>query len=119
MVSSPRLSSPTPSRPSSRLAPSSPDRRRRDYELRLAGIRAHNRWLADWCAVQADRRAGIGQIFLNDLDDAIADVRWCHEHGLRGGVLVQPVPDDMKHIKPLYAPDHDPLWACARSWAWS
>ena len=24
---------------------------------------------------------------------------------------MQPVPDDMKHIKPLYAPDHDPLWA--------
>jgi predicted TIM-barrel fold metal-dependent hydrolase len=82
-----------------------------DYELRLAGIRAHNRWLADWCAGQADRRSGIGQIFLNNLDDAIADVSWCHEHGLRGGVLVQPVPDDMKHIKPLYAPDHDPLWA--------
>jgi predicted TIM-barrel fold metal-dependent hydrolase len=81
-----------------------------DYELRLAGIRAHNRWLADWCAGQADRRSGIGQIFLNNLDDAVADVRWCHEHGLRG-VLVQPVPDDMKHIKPLYAPDHDPLWA--------
>ena len=87
--------------------PPAPD----DYELRLAGVRAHNRWLADWCAGQDDRRAGIGQIFLNDLDDAIADVRWCHEHGLRGGVLVQPVPDDMKHIRPLYAPDHDPLWA--------
>ncbi len=82
-----------------------------EYELRLAGIRAHNRWLADWCAGQADRRAGIGQIFLNDLNDAIADVRWCHEHGLRGGVLVGPVPDDLRHIKPLYAPDHDPLWA--------
>ena len=82
-----------------------------EYELRLAGIRAHNRWLADWCAGQADRRAGIGQIFLNDLDDAITDVRWCHEHGLRGGVLVGPVPDDMKHLKPLYAPDYDPLWA--------
>ena len=82
-----------------------------EYELRLAGIRAHNRWLADWCANHPERRAGIGQIFLNDVDDAIADVRWCHEHGLRGGVLVQPVPDDMKHIKPLYAPDHDPLWA--------
>lgn len=87
--------------------PPAPD----EYELRLAGIRAHNRWLADWCATHAPRRAGIGQIFLNDLDDAIADVRWCHAHGLRGGVLVPPVPDDMKHIKPLYAPDHDRLWA--------
>jgi predicted TIM-barrel fold metal-dependent hydrolase len=81
-----------------------------EYELRLAGIRAHNRWLADWCARYPDRRAGIGQIFLNDVDDAIDDVRWCREHGLRGGVLLQPAPDDMKHIKPLYAPDYDPLW---------
>ncbi len=87
--------------------PPTPD----DYDLRLAGIRAHNRWLADWCGEYPDRRAGIGQIFLNDLDDAIEDVRWCHEHGLRGGVLVPPVPDDMKHLAPLYAPDHDPLWA--------
>ena len=87
--------------------PPTPD----DYELRLVGIRAHNRWLADWCRENDDRRVGIGQIFLNDLDDAVTDVRWCHEHGLRGGVLVQPVPDDMKHIKPLYAPDYDPLWA--------
>ncbi len=87
--------------------PPTPD----DYELRLAGVRAHNRWLADWCSEYADRRAGIGQIFLNDLDDTIADVRWCHEHGLRGGILVHPIPDDMKHLKPLYAPDYDPLWA--------
>ena len=44
------------------------------YPARLAGIRAHNRWLADWCARFPNRRAGIGQIFLNDVDDAIADV---------------------------------------------
>jgi predicted TIM-barrel fold metal-dependent hydrolase len=82
-----------------------------EYELRLAGVRAHNRWLAEWCAQQPGRRAGIGQIFLNDIDDAVADARWCHEHGLAGGILVQPVPDDMKHIPPLYAEAHDPLWA--------
>jgi predicted TIM-barrel fold metal-dependent hydrolase len=81
-----------------------------DYDLRLAGIRAHNRWLADWCGAYGDRRAGIGQIFLNDVDDAIDDATWCHENGLRGGILIHPVPDDMKHLKPLYAPDYDPLW---------
>lgn len=59
-----------------------------DYELRLAGIRAHNRWLVDWCGRFPERRAGIGQIFLNDIDDAIADVKWIKDHGLRGGVLL-------------------------------
>jgi predicted TIM-barrel fold metal-dependent hydrolase len=87
--------------------PPTPD----EFELRLAGIRAHNRWLADWCGEHPDRRAGVAQIFLNDIDAALIDVRFAHEHGLRGGVLLPAVPDDAKHIKPLYAPDHDPLWA--------
>jgi predicted TIM-barrel fold metal-dependent hydrolase len=82
-----------------------------DFELRLAGIRAHNRWLADWCAEYPERRAGIGQIFLNDVDEAIADVRWIKEHNLRGGILVPSVPPDAKHIDPLYSQRYDPLWA--------
>ncbi len=82
-----------------------------EYPARLAGIRAHNRWLADFCGRYPTRRAGIGQIFLNDVDDAIADVRWCHEHGLRGGVLLSAIPPDCKYVKPLYDPCYDPLWA--------
>src|SRR5205823_4071250 len=53
-----------------------------EYEHRRAGIRAHNRWLADWCARFPERRAGIGQIFLNDVDDAIEDLTWIAENGL-------------------------------------
>ena len=59
-----------------------------EYEHRLAGIRAHNRWLVDLCDGYPERRAGIGQIFLNDVDDAIDDVHWIKEHGLRGGILL-------------------------------
>ena len=40
-----------------------------EYEHRLAGIRAHNRWLVDFCAKAPERRKGIGQIFINDIDD--------------------------------------------------
>ncbi|TMA33465.1 MAG: amidohydrolase, partial [Deltaproteobacteria bacterium] len=46
------------------------------YERWLAGTRAHNRWLADFCAEEPLRRAGIGLIHLNDVDDAIEDVKW-------------------------------------------
>jgi len=84
-----------------------------EYELRHAGLQAHNRWLADFVAEKPEARAGIGQIFLNDLDDAIADVTWCKEHGLRGGVLVAPPPPTCSWLKPLYDPYYDPLWrAC-------
>lgn len=82
------------------------------YELRLAGIRAHNRWLVDFCASFPERRAGIGQVFLNDIDDALEDVRFIKEHGLRGGMLLQPVPPDAQgYIRPLNHPDYDRLWA--------
>ena len=87
--------------------PPTPD----EYEHRLAGIRAHNRWMADFCARHPERRAGIGQIFLNDVDDAIEDVKWIKEHGLRGGVLISSVPPDVDYVKPLYDPVYDPLWA--------
>jgi predicted TIM-barrel fold metal-dependent hydrolase len=77
----------------------------------LAGARAHNRWLADWCAEAPERRAGIGLVHLNDLDEALADVRWIAEHGLRGGVLLPLPPDDAKHVAPLYSAGYDRLWA--------
>ena len=82
-----------------------------EYEHRLAGIRAHNRWLEDFCGQFPERRAGIGQIFVNDIDDAIEDVKWIKEHDLRGGVLLPPVPPDATWLKPLNHPDYDRLWA--------
>ena len=81
-----------------------------DYEHRRAGIQAHNRWLVDFCARKPAQRAGIGQIFLNDIDDAIADATWIKENGLRGGILLPNVAPDVKWVKPLYHPDYDRLW---------
>lgn len=82
-----------------------------NYERRRAGIQAHNRWLVDFCGRAPGRRAGIGQIFLNDVDDAIEDVKWIKEHELRGGILLPNIPPDVKWIKPLNHPDYDRLWA--------
>jgi predicted TIM-barrel fold metal-dependent hydrolase len=88
-----------------------PPVRPEEYEHALAGTRAHNRWLADFCAESPGRRAGIGLIHLNDLDDAIADVKWIAEHGLRGGVLL-PLPSPAEHwLEPLNHPKYDRLWA--------
>jgi len=82
-----------------------------DYPLRLQGIRAHNRWLKDFCAEFPERRAGIGLVYLNDIDDAMEDVEWIARNGLRGGILLPHVPDDCTHIEPLYSPAYERFWA--------
>ncbi len=87
--------------------PPTPD----EYELRHAGIQAHNRWMVDYVSQNPASRAGIGQIFLNDVDDAIADAKWCWENGLRGGILISSVPPTCDWIAPLYSQEYDPLWA--------
>jgi predicted TIM-barrel fold metal-dependent hydrolase len=85
-----------------------------DTEARWAGLQAHNRWLADFCAEVPGRRAGIAQIMLHDLDAAVAEVRWAKEHGLTGGVLLPGAPPG-SGLPPLFDPDYyEPLWAvCA------
>ena len=86
-----------------------------EYEHRRAGVHAHNRWLDDWCGEFPERRAGVGQIFLNDIDDAIEDITWIKEHGLRGGILLPNIAPDVKWVKPLYDPEYDRLWEVART----
>jgi predicted TIM-barrel fold metal-dependent hydrolase len=88
-------------------APPSPE----GYDRARAGTQAHNRWLAEFCAEEPSRRAGIGLIHLNDIDHAIEDVQWIAEHGLRGGVLL-PLPSPSEaHLRPLNHADYDRLWA--------
>jgi predicted TIM-barrel fold metal-dependent hydrolase len=89
------------------LAPSA-----NEFEYRLAGLRAHNRWMSAWCAEFPERRAGIGQILLNDVAEAVRDVEWIADHGLRGGVLLPGLPPGAG-LAPLHAPVYDPVWrAC-------
>lgn len=98
--------------PRSSLAAPPPETAR-DVELRWAGLRAHNRWLADFCALEPERRAGVGQVLLNDLDAAVAEVARIDEAGLRGGVLL-PSTAPGSGLPPFYAEHWRPLWAaCA------
>jgi predicted TIM-barrel fold metal-dependent hydrolase len=84
---------------------------REDYERRWAGLQAHNRWVRDhFVAAAPERRAGMAQILLNDVDDAVAEIHWAAENGLRGGILLPGVPPD-SHLPPLYANDvYEPIW---------
>jgi predicted TIM-barrel fold metal-dependent hydrolase len=86
-----------------------------NFRRRLAGIRAHNRWMVDWVSQAPNERAGVAQIFLNDLDEAVKDIEFAAENGLKGGILLPAVPDDAKQIEPLYSPVYDKLWAACQA----
>lgn len=95
--------------PSSSLAATPPETAS-ELELRCAGLRAHNRWLADFCSLSPERRAGVGQVMLQDLDDAVAEIKQIAKLGLRGGVLLPGIPPGAA-IPQLYAEHWEPLWA--------
>ncbi|WP_329452096.1 amidohydrolase [Streptomyces sp. NBC_01724] len=81
-----------------------------EYEQRWAGLRAHNRWLADFCADAPGRRAGVAQILLNDPAEAVHEVRRAKAAGLTGGILLPGTPPG-SGIPELYSQVYDPLWA--------
>ena len=83
-----------------------------DYERRWAGLQAHNRWMAEFCQQYRGRRGGIVQILLNDVDDAVAEVRWAKAQGcFEGGVLLPGVAPNHPDVKPLWHETYEPLWA--------
>ena len=79
-----------------------------EYERRWAGLQAHNRWLKDFCDEAPGRRFGVAQLFIDDVDDAINEIRWAKEAGLRQVLL----PSD-HHLKlhHLYYESLDPIWS--------
>ena len=86
---------------------------RAEYERRWAGLQAHNRWLVDFCAQAPGRRAGMTQILLNDIDDAVREIEWAKDSGLTGGILLPGVSPG-SDMPPLYSPVYEPIWAaCA------
>ena len=85
-----------------------------DMVRRWAGLRAHNRWLLDFVSEAPERRAGIAQIFLGNVEASVAEIEWAAENGLRGGILVPGAPPDSP-FEPLYSASYRPIWAAAEA----
>jgi predicted TIM-barrel fold metal-dependent hydrolase len=85
-----------------------------DLELRWAGLRAHNRWLADFCAAAPGRRAGIAQIMLHDIDAAVAEIEWAAGAAMGGGILLPGTPPG-SGLEPLYSPVYEPVWSACEA----
>lgn len=85
-----------------------------DFERRMAGIRAHNRWLVDFCNELPDQRRGMVQIFPHDLEAAVAEVEWASQHDSVGGVLIPAIPPNHADAEPLFTDFYDPIWAACQ-----
>jgi predicted TIM-barrel fold metal-dependent hydrolase len=75
-------------------------------ELLAAGKRAYNRWLIDFTSTTPDRYFGQALIgWTPNIDEAIAEMRWAREAGIRGVILPKFTPE-----QPLFHADFDPVW---------
>ena len=78
-----------------------------DPELQWAGARAHNRWIAEFCEMEPTRRIGLAIVpMLYDVEQAVTEVIWAHEHGLKG-ILI---PALMGDWDPYNHPKYHPVW---------
>ena len=84
-------------------------------ELRQAGCRAHNRWLADFCAANPERHAGVALIAVDDPQEAVKEITRARKAGLRGGIMLPALTlwtDDPEKF--WNHPRYEPIWAaCA------
>ena len=78
-----------------------------DPELTRAGMTAYNRWLADFCSQAPERFAGQALVLFDDVEQAVRDVYWAREHGLRGVMMPGLYPGGTYFFDPVL----DPVWA--------
>ena len=81
-----------------------------DPRLRRAGVRAYNRWLAEFCAANTGRHLGIAVVPIDDVAAAVQEVEWARDAGLRS-VSLPPISDAYPHYNDAC---YEPFWeACA------
>ena len=55
----------------------------KDQQLVRAGLAIYNRWLADFVSSAPDRHVGLAYLPMWNIEAAIAELGWAHEHGLK------------------------------------
>ncbi|POX38444.1 amidohydrolase [Streptomyces sp. Ru73] len=79
-------------------------------EAALAGARAYNRWLAEFCATAPERHCGVAVLpVAAEVDEVVAEIHRARESGL--GALLIPAGRD--GAAPYHDRRYDPVWAAA------
>ena len=79
-----------------------------DLDYKRRHMQAYNRWIADYCATDAQRLLGIGQTAMRTPEEGIEDLREIERLGLRG-VMLPGIPGLNDYHDPIY----DPFWDAA------
>ena len=77
----------------------------------IASARAHNRWLADFCALAPERRIGVAVIPVTaGIEEAVLEIKAAADLGLKGVMIPTRWFDQPAYMEPHY----EPVWAaCA------
>lgn len=79
-------------------------------QMRIAGVRAYNRWLAELCSAAPGRMAGVLELSgFVDVDEMVEEIRWGARAGLRG--IMFPSASQADSAGHLYHERYDPVWA--------
>jgi predicted TIM-barrel fold metal-dependent hydrolase len=75
-----------------------------DANLQDAGSRAYNRWLAELC--DPDRQAALAVVGYDDIEGAVAQIRWAARAGMRGVYLE----GQLRGLPLLFEDYYEPVW---------
>jgi predicted TIM-barrel fold metal-dependent hydrolase len=70
------------------------------------GNLAHNRWLVDFCSVAPGRFRAMAIVSFDDVEAAMAEIRWAREAGLRGVLL-----PTFSAERPVFHECYEPIWS--------
>lgn len=80
-----------------------------DPSLQRRAFRRYNEWLSDFCSAEPNRLLGVGLVPCYDIADAVTEVEWCADHGMRGCMIWQVPPPSL----PFAGDYYEPLWEAA------
>ena len=80
--------------------------RLQDPEAEIEMMRIYNEWLAEFCAGQPERFAGLAAIPSHSIEAAVDEIKRVAARGAVRGVEIANTHD----LKPLFHPDWYPVW---------
>jgi len=84
-----------------------------DSEIATLAMRRYNDWIADFCSVAPNRLKGIAMLNVDDIGEAVAELKRARALGLVGAMITVAPPA----WAPYRSRDYDPLWAAAQDLA--